>query len=144
MGCPLLIGVGDDEAFVASDVSAVVAQTRRVIYLDEGDVAEVKRDGVRVFDADGAAVQRKEQVSGVSLASLELGPYRHFMQKEIHEQPRAIADTLEPIGTRRGFIRAVVRLASEFVLYLGYLWMIWDPKRQTWHDKAVKSIVVKR
>ena len=97
MGCPLLVGIGEGEAFVASDVSAVVAHTRRVIYLDEGDVAEVKRDSVRVFDADGTAVQRKEQVSGVSLASLELGPYRHFMQKEIHEQPRAIADTLEPI-----------------------------------------------
>jgi len=97
MGCPLLIGVGDGEAFVASDVSAVVAHTRRVIYLDEGDVAEVRRDAVRVFDAEGLVVQRAEQVSGVSLASLELGPYRHFMQKEIHEQPRAIADTLEPI-----------------------------------------------
>lgn len=52
--------------------------------------------------------------------------------------------TLEPIGTRRGSIRALVRLVSEFVLYLGYVWMIWDPKRQTWHDKAVRSIVVKR
>ncbi|MGL6291309.1 MAG: glutamine--fructose-6-phosphate transaminase (isomerizing) [Silanimonas sp.] len=97
MGCPLLVGVGEGEAFVASDVSAVVAHTRRVIYLDEGDVAEVKRDSVRVFDAHGATVARPEQLSGVSLASLELGPYRHFMQKEIHEQPRAIADTLEPI-----------------------------------------------
>jgi glucosamine--fructose-6-phosphate aminotransferase (isomerizing) len=97
MGCPLLIGVGDDEAFVASDVSAVVAHTRRVIYLDEGDVADVRRDGVTVFNAEGAVVARPEQLSNVSLASLELGPYRHFMQKEIHEQPRAIADTLEPI-----------------------------------------------
>ena len=97
MGCPLLIGVGDDEAFVASDVSAVVAHTRRVIYLDEGDVADVRRDGVVVFNAEGAVVARPEQLSNVSLASLELGPYRHFMQKEIHEQPRAIADTLEPI-----------------------------------------------
>ena len=97
MGCPLLAALGDGEAFVASDVSAVVAQTRRVVYLEEGDVAEVRRDGVRVFDADGRPVQRSETVSGVSLASLELGPYRHFMQKEIHEQPRAIADTLEPI-----------------------------------------------
>jgi len=106
MGCPLLIGVGDDEAFVASDVSAVVAHTRRIVYLEEGDVAEVKRDGLRVFDATGAAVQRKEQLSGVSLASLELGPYRHFMQKEIHEQPRAIADTLEPI-LETGFVPAL-------------------------------------
>lgn len=54
------------------------------------------------------------------------------------------ATTLQPIGTRRGLVRALVRLVSEFVLYLGYLWMIWDPKRQTWHDKAVNSIVVKR
>ncbi len=54
------------------------------------------------------------------------------------------ATTLQPIGTRRGFVRALVRLVSEFVLYLGYLWLIWDPKRQTWHDKAVNSIVVKR
>ena len=97
MGCPLLIGVGDGEAFVASDVSAVVSHTRRVIYLEEGDVAEVKRDSVAIFDASGERVSRDEQLSNVSLASLELGPYRHFMQKEIHEQPRAIADTLEPI-----------------------------------------------
>ena len=54
------------------------------------------------------------------------------------------ASTLQPIGTRRGFVRALVRLVSEFVLYLGYLWMIWDPKRQTWHDKAANSIVVKK
>lgn len=54
------------------------------------------------------------------------------------------AQTHEPIGTRRGFIRAVVRLVSELALYLGYLWMIWDPMRQTWHDKAARSIVVKR
>jgi len=106
MGCPLLIGVGDGEAFVASDVSAVVAHTRRVIYLEEGDVAEVRRDAVRVFDAQGERVQRAEQLSGVSLASLELGPYRHFMQKEIHEQPRAIADTLEPI-LETGFVPAL-------------------------------------
>lgn len=52
--------------------------------------------------------------------------------------------TLEPIGTKRGFARAIMRLVSEFVLYLGYLWMVWDPKRQTWHDKVARSIVVKR
>jgi len=54
------------------------------------------------------------------------------------------ATTLQPIGTTRGLVRALVRIASELVLYLGYLWMIWDPKRQTWHDKAARSIVVKR
>ena len=95
MGCPLLIGLGEGENFVASDVSAIVQATRRVIFLEEGDTAEVMRSGVRVFDAGNAEVAREVHVSDVSLASLELGPYRHFMQKEIHEQPRAIGDTIE-------------------------------------------------
>ena len=97
MGCPLLVGLGDGENFVASDVSAVISATRRVIFLEEGDVAEVTRDAVTVFDITGAKIERKVHVSDVSLASLELGPYSHFMQKEIHEQPRAIADTLEAV-----------------------------------------------
>jgi glucosamine--fructose-6-phosphate aminotransferase (isomerizing) len=97
VGCPLLIGLGEGENFIASDVSAVVAATRRVIYLEEGDVAEITRAGVRVFDRAGAAVERRVHVSDVSLASLELGPYRHFMQKEIHEQPKALSDTIEPV-----------------------------------------------
>ena len=97
MGCPLLVGVGEGENFVASDVSAIVSETRKVIFLEEGDTADISRDAVQVFDASGAAVQRDIHMSDVSLASLELGPYRHFMQKEIHEQPRALADTLEGV-----------------------------------------------
>ena len=97
MGCPLLVGIGDGENFVASDVSAIVSSTRRVIFLEEGDTAELTREAVHVFDADGNPVRRDEHLSDVSLASLELGPYRHFMQKEIHEQPRAIADTIEAL-----------------------------------------------
>jgi glucosamine--fructose-6-phosphate aminotransferase (isomerizing) len=97
VGCPLLIGLGEGENFVASDVSAVVSATRRVIYLEEGDVAELTRDAVRVFDRNAAPVQRQVHVSDVSLASLELGPYQHFMQKEIHEQPRALSDTIEAV-----------------------------------------------
>jgi glucosamine--fructose-6-phosphate aminotransferase (isomerizing) len=97
VGCPLLVGLGEGENFVASDVSAVLGATRRVIYLDEGDVAEVTRDAVRVFDRFAAQVERPVHVSDVSLASLELGPYSHFMQKEIHEQPKALADTIENV-----------------------------------------------
>ena len=103
MGCPLLVGLGDGENFIASDVSAIVQATRRVIFLEEGDTAEVTREAVRVFDETGAAIAREVHVSDVSLASLELGPYRHFMQKEIHEQPRAVADTIEAVIDNNGF-----------------------------------------
>ncbi len=103
MGCPLLVGLGEGENFVASDVSAIVSSTRRVIFLEEGDTAELTRDGVRVFDIDGQPAQRDTHVSDVSLASLELGPYRHFMQKEIHEQPRALADTIEAVMDNGAF-----------------------------------------
>jgi glucosamine--fructose-6-phosphate aminotransferase (isomerizing) len=104
MGCPLLVGLGEGENFVASDVSAIIQATRKVIFLEEGDTAEVTRDAVRVFDAQDQPVEREVHVSDVSLASLELGPYRHFMQKEIHEQPRAIGDTLEAIADRNAFV----------------------------------------
>jgi glucosamine--fructose-6-phosphate aminotransferase (isomerizing) len=97
MGCPLLIGVGEGENFVASDVSAVLSATRRVMYLEEGDVATVTREGVKVFERSGQPIERTLHLSDVSLASLELGPYSHFMQKEIHEQPRALSDTIEQI-----------------------------------------------
>jgi glucosamine--fructose-6-phosphate aminotransferase (isomerizing) len=94
-GCPLLIGLGEDENFIASDVSAVLSVTRRVIYLEDGDVAEIRCQGVRIYDPRGNEVSRTVHKSDVSLESMELGPYTHFMQKEIHEQPRALTDTIE-------------------------------------------------
>ena len=97
VGCPLLIGVGEHENFIASDVSAILPVTRRVMYLEEGDVAEITRESIRVVDANGAAVSRELHLSEVADDANDLGPYTHFMQKEIHEQPRAIADTLESI-----------------------------------------------
>ncbi|WP_432722207.1 glutamine--fructose-6-phosphate transaminase (isomerizing) [Jeongeupia wiesaeckerbachi] len=103
MGCPLLIGLGDGENLIASDVSAVLSATRRVIFLEEGDIARIRRDGIELFDRHGAAIEREVHLSDVSLASLELGPYSHYMQKEIHEQPKAIADTIEPL-LEAGFV----------------------------------------
>lgn len=114
MGCPLLVGVGEGENFVASDVSAVISSTRRVMYLEEGDVARITREAVQVFDTSGNAVQREMHLSDVSLASLELGPYKHFMQKEIHEQPRALSDTIEQI-LERGFSPALFTGDAEAV-----------------------------
>lgn len=116
MGCPLLVGLGEGENFVASDVSAIVQATRQVIFLEEGDTAEVTREQVRVFDAQGQQIQRDVHVSDVSLASLELGPYRHFMQKEIHEQPRAIADTIEAVMDGNAFSPALFGAQAEDVL----------------------------
>ncbi len=97
LGCPLLVGLGEQENFVASDVSAVLSATRKVIYLEDGDVATLTTEAVVIYDKQGDTVQRKVHMSDVSLASLELGPYSHFMQKEIHEQPRAISDTIEAL-----------------------------------------------
>ena len=97
LGCPLLIGFGEGENFIASDVSAVLSVTRKVIYLEDGDVADIRREGVSIFGRNGTEVVRKIHLSDVSLASMELGPYAHFMQKEIHEQPRALTDTIEAL-----------------------------------------------
>ncbi len=96
-GCPLLIGLGEGENFIASDVSAVLSVTRKVIYLEDGDIAALTTHGVTIYGKDGAIAERKVHMSDVSLASLELGPYSHFMQKEIHEQPRALTDTIEAL-----------------------------------------------
>lgn len=97
MGCPLLVGLGEEENFLASDVSAVIAATRRVAFLEDGDVVALTLNGVSIVDKQGQQVERKVHLSDVSLASLELGPYSHFMQKEIHEQPKALADTIEQV-----------------------------------------------
>jgi len=94
-GSPLVIGVGFQEHFIASDVFALLPVTNRFIFLEEGDIAELRRDGLTIWDAEGQIVTRPVRESTVAADSAERGTYRHFMQKEIFEQPRAIADTLE-------------------------------------------------
>lgn len=106
-GCPLLIGLGEGENFIASDVSAVLSVTRKVIYMEDGDIADIRREGVKIWNASGDTVERKIHLSDVSLASMELGPYAHFMQKEIHEQPRALTDTIEALIDDQSFSPAL-------------------------------------
>ena len=91
---PLVIGLGEDGNYVASDVQALLPVTRRFQFLEEGDVAEIRRNGVSLFDAKGRPVDRPVHESLLSADAVELGEYQHYMQKEIFEQPRAIGDTL--------------------------------------------------
>jgi glutamine---fructose-6-phosphate transaminase (isomerizing) len=94
-GCPAVIGLGIDENFAASDVAALLPVTRRFMFLEEGDVAEVRRKSIRIVDRAGKPAARDVRESDLSADAVERGSYRHFMLKEIHEQPRAIAQTLE-------------------------------------------------
>jgi glutamine---fructose-6-phosphate transaminase (isomerizing) len=96
-GAPLLLGLGEGENFAASDASALLQVTRRMVYLEEGDVAEISQAGCRIFDPTGKEVQRAVHTSSLAADAVELGPYRHFMQKEIFEQPGAVASTLEMV-----------------------------------------------
>jgi len=95
IGCPALIGIGKDENFVASDIAALLPVTRRFIVLEEGDVACIRRRSIEIVDADGRRVGRPPYESEQSAEAAERGAYAHFMLKEIHEQPRAVAQTLE-------------------------------------------------
>ena len=94
-GCPVVIGLGIDENFVASDVAALLPVTRRFMFLDDGDVAEIRRKSITILDSRGARALRATSESDLPADAVERGQYRHFMLKEIHEQPRAIAQTLE-------------------------------------------------
>ncbi|MEP7180827.1 MAG: glutamine--fructose-6-phosphate aminotransferase, partial [Betaproteobacteria bacterium] len=112
-GSPLVVGLGADDHFVASDAAALLSVTRRVAYLEEGDVADVRREGYAIYDARGTKVERVVVTVEASGAAAELGPYRHFMQKEIFEQPRAVADTLEGVA---GISADLFGAAAESVL----------------------------
>ncbi len=96
-GSPLVIGVGDGENFLASDALAIAGTTDQIIFLEDGDVVDLQLQRVWIVDADGRPVERPVRTVHAYTAAAELGPYRHFMQKEIFEQPRAIADTLQGV-----------------------------------------------
>ncbi|KVR67162.1 glutamine--fructose-6-phosphate transaminase (isomerizing) [Burkholderia vietnamiensis] len=93
-GSPLVVGHGNGENFLASDALALAGSTDRFTFLEEGDVCELSLDGVKIVDRHGALVERETRVVSAYGGAVELGPYRHFMQKEIFEQPRAISDTV--------------------------------------------------
>ncbi len=101
MGAPLLIGLGDDENFAASDASALLQVTRKLIHLEEGDCAELGLKDIRIVERKGRRVERPHHETTLCASSVELGSYSHYMQKEMFEQPRAVADTLElAVATR--------------------------------------------
>lgn len=96
-GSPLVVGEGSGEMFLASDALALAGTTDRIAYLEEGDVVRIDRAGFRVVDGDGRDAARPVRTVHIAAGTEDLGPYRHYMQKEIFEQPRAIADTLEGV-----------------------------------------------
>ena len=96
-GSPLVIGRGQNENFLASDALALAGTTDQIVYLEDGDVADLQLGNVWIMDATGKQVARKINTVQVHTGAAELGPYRHYMQKEIFEQPRAVADTLEDV-----------------------------------------------
>ena len=115
-GAPLLLGLGDGENFAASDASALLQVTRRIVYLEEGDVVELTTDGYRVLDAAGALVERPIHQSMLSADAVELGPYSHYMQKEIFEQPGAVAATLEMVTGASSIVPQLFGAEADGVL----------------------------
>ena len=115
-GAPLLLGIGEDGHYAASDVSALLQVTRRIVYLENGDCAEISRDGFRITRVDGTPVKRPESESQLSVDAVELGQYRHYMQKEIFEQPAALSNTLEMLGATHSVQPGLFGASAEPVL----------------------------
>jgi glutamine---fructose-6-phosphate transaminase (isomerizing) len=136
-GSPLVVGVGQGEHFIASDALALAGTTDRIAYLEEGDVVAINDGGWSVVGADGGAVTRELRTVKTDGFTAELGPYRHFMQKEIFEQPRAVSDTLESVASvapglfgeeaerELRHIRSVLILACGTSYYAGLVGRFW-------------------
>ena len=115
-GAPLLIGVGIGENFLGSDAQALIQVTNKIIYLDEDDVVEISRESVQIYTLDGKPVERPVHESELSADAVERGEYRHYMQKEIFEQPRAVADTLEARIGPNGVLPNIFGIGGEELL----------------------------
>jgi glutamine---fructose-6-phosphate transaminase (isomerizing) len=116
-GAPLLLGLGEGETFAASDASALLQVTQKMIYLEDGDCAEITLAGPRIVDAKGDVVERAMQISQLTAAAVDLGPYRHFMQKEINEQPMAVANTLEMVTRAQSLSANLFGATAEGILF---------------------------
>ena len=136
-GNPLVVGQGSGENFLASDALALAGTTERIAYLEEGDVAQIDLKGFKIFDAQGREARRAVKTVQTSSMAAELGPYRHFMQKEIFEQPRAVGDTLagiqaispelfqDPRGKALRGVKSVLILACGTSYYSGLTAKYW-------------------
>lgn len=115
-GCPLVLGLGLGEHFLASDVVALRPVTDRFIFLQEGDLAKITPIGVTIFDVNDETVRREHERIGSGVDDIEKGPYRHFMEKEIHEQPRVMKDTLEGRIGKHRILENALGLRAKTVL----------------------------
>jgi glucosamine--fructose-6-phosphate aminotransferase (isomerizing) len=115
-GSPLLLGLSDTGNYAASDASALLQVTRNMVYLENGDIAELTADKVRITRLDGTPVDRPVNVSQLSAAAIELGNYKHYMQKEIFEQPEALANTLEIVGGSKSIQPGIFGAESAHLL----------------------------
>ena len=103
-GSPLIIGIGKNGNYIASDQMALLSVTKKFIFLEEGDIAEITIDKITIYDEDGDLVKRPIKTSNLKAGQVDRGPFNHFMQKEIFEQPQAIRDTLESRITKNSVL----------------------------------------
>ena len=119
-GSPLIIGLGKDANYIASDQMALLSVTKKFIFLEEGDIAELKLEKITIYDKDGNKVNRPIKISKLKAGQVSLGDYKHFMQKEIFEQPQSIRDTLESRVTKESVVVSAFGHNAKNILKKSY------------------------